>query len=220
MKRGELGLYYIKLDASKALTPTSVCKIYRGENLADSLIFLLPVMVCGVSVAATNVYVCYTRKESAVIEKLAFTGEMYKGLYYQYTLPITSELTRFPGELNVWLQLMAGGTDSPVILKSGQMKLTVNDSESVDKYFYSDVRVLQMYQNKETKASSAGTSGGTMDTEPDWEDMGGGSTGGGNTGGGSTGGTEPDWEDMGGGSSGSGGGSTEDDSPDWEDMGG
>ncbi len=60
--------------------------------------------------------------------------EKYNELYYQYTLPVTSKLTRYPGEICMWLQVYSGPANKPSVSKSSECILPILASTDMDEY--------------------------------------------------------------------------------------
>lgn len=140
-------MFYIKLTEDKDLQVTVREPIYRGENLNERLIFLLPDTVDELSTEASLVYLSYIRADSgADVVLLDKLEEKYNETYFQYTLPITCRLTRFPGQVCIFLQMFSGDPIDPQIVKSGECQLMIEDSKNMDDYF-SDRFITALYQH-------------------------------------------------------------------------
>lgn len=109
--------------------------IYRGDNLCRKLIFLIPLNVGDIDIESAALYLSYIRSDgTADIMLLNRLEEKYKESYYRYSVPVTSTLTRYPGEIVLWLQIYAGSPHSPVIAKSGECVLHITESTNMDEY--------------------------------------------------------------------------------------
>lgn len=141
-------LFYIKLTEDKDLEITVREPIYRGEKLNGELIFLLPEQVDELMIEQSLVYLSYIRADGhADVVYLERLEEKYNETYFQFTLPITSRLTRFPGQMNVFLQIFSGDPVDPQIVKSGELCLTVEESPDMDQYFQADRFITALYQH-------------------------------------------------------------------------
>lgn len=141
-------MFYIKLTDEKELQITEREPIYRGEKLNQKLTFLLPETVDEVSVEASLVYLnCICADGRADIVHLDKLEEKYDETYLQFTVPITSRMTRFPGQMSVFLQIFCGDPTNPQVVKSGEACLTIEESPDLDKYFSSDRFITALYQH-------------------------------------------------------------------------
>lgn len=128
-------MIYIKLDRSMNLSVTVNEPIYRGDNLNRKLIFLTPLELGGEDLAASYVYLSYIRADgTADITLLTRMEEKYNEKYYQYVLPVTSAITRYTGDVCMWLQIYSGAASSPVISKSGECVIHILASTNMDEY--------------------------------------------------------------------------------------
>ena len=91
---------YIKLDEGMNLVVTVNDAIYRGDNLNRKIIYLIPLTVGEIDILTAKVYLSYIRADGVpdivILERM---DEKYKESYYQYTLPVTCKLTKYPGEI-------------------------------------------------------------------------------------------------------------------------
>lgn len=139
-------MIYIKLDESMNLGITVNEPIYRGDRLYKKIIYLLPLTVGDIDMQTATVYLSYIRADgTADIALLTRMEETYNESYYQYTLPITSTMTRYAGEICSWLQIYAGSARNPMIAKSGECILRILDSQNMDE-FISDRNLRLIYE--------------------------------------------------------------------------
>lgn len=123
-------MIYIKLDESMNLVMTVNEPIYRGDNLNQKIVYLIPLQVGEVDMLAATPYLSYIRADGvADIVRLERTGEKYKEAYYQYVFPVSCRLSKYPGEVCTWLQIFSGTPSNPTIAKSGECLLYVEDSK-------------------------------------------------------------------------------------------
>lgn len=186
-------MFYIKLDENMDLVITVREPLFRGDNLNRKLVYLIPTMVGEIDMLTAYAYLNYIRADGvADVVVLERMEEMYNESYYQYTLPVTSKLTKYPGEVCTWMQIYTGTPSNPSIQKTGECMLQIQESKNMDDYLC-DHQVTAIYQLQKqledggTSGDSGDDAGDTGDT-PDWEDMDGSQAE--DT-------TVPDWEDMG-----------------------
>lgn len=128
-------MIYIKLDDSMNLVITVNEPIYRGDNLNQKIIYLIPLQVGEIDMLTATPYLSYIRADGvADIVRLERQNEKYKEAYYQYVFPVSCRLTKFPGEVCSWLQIFSGTTSNPTIAKSGECLLYVEESKNMDDY--------------------------------------------------------------------------------------
>ena len=93
-----------------------------------------------------TVYLSFIRADgTADIALLVREEEPYNERYYQYHLPVTSTLSRFPGEICTFLQIFSGPPRCPVVAKSGECMLRVMDSKNMDEYI-TDRNLRMVYE--------------------------------------------------------------------------
>lgn len=173
---------YITLSNDMQLMVTKNTPIYRGDNLSSSIIFLLPVVTNNVDLSMATVFLSYIRADGEpdmiILER---STEKYNSNYYQYIMPITCKLSRYPGHVCMWLQICSGGTCPPTIAKSGECVITIHESKNLDNCMY-DHQLTAIYQlktqvdNLENQNGSgdggSGDSGSSGSDHNDvWEDM-------------------------------------------------
>ena len=128
-------MIYIKLDENLNLSITKREPIYRGENLSKKITFLIPLTVGEIDILTAYVYLSYIRADGIPdIITLERLSEKYNESYYQYVLPISCKLAKFPGEVCTWLQIYTGVPSNPIIAKSGECLLYVENSKNMDDY--------------------------------------------------------------------------------------
>lgn len=126
-------MFYIKLDSGMNLMITSQEAIYRGDHLNQKLTFLIPTKVGDIDIASSILYLSYIRADgTADIDMLKREDDLYKDGYYQFTMPVTSKLTRYAGPVTMFLTIYSGTYDRPCIAKSGECVLYVQASTNMD----------------------------------------------------------------------------------------
>ena len=156
----------VTLLNDKQLVVTKNTPIYRGDNMNTSIIFLLPIYVDNVNLETATVFLSYIRADGepdmVILEK---AEAKYNNSYYQYTLPVTCKLSRYPGQVCMWLQICDGNSDHPIIAKSGECTINIHKSKSLDDVIC-DHQLTAMYQlqKKLEKAESE-------KDDCEWEDM-------------------------------------------------
>lgn len=128
-------MIYIKLDESMNLVITKKEPIYRGDHMNQKITYLIPTILGDTDILTATVYLSYIRADgTADIALLVREDEPYNERYYQYHLPITSNLSRYAGEIVTFLQVFSGPPRHPVIAKSSECILQVIDSRNMDEY--------------------------------------------------------------------------------------
>lgn len=128
-------MLYIKLDKSMNLVITKNEPIYRGDHMNRKITYLIPMMLGETDMLTATVYLSYIRADgTADIALLVREDEPYNERYYQYHLPVTSNLSRYAGEIVTFLQVFSGPPLHPVIAKSSECILQVIDSRNMDEY--------------------------------------------------------------------------------------
>lgn len=139
-------MFYIKLDDSMSLVITAKEPIYRGDNLKQKIIYLIPKMVGEVDMLTAYIYLNYIRADGTPDVVILERGEEeYNNSYYQYTFPINCTLTRYPGEVCTWLQIYSGTPSNPTVAKSGECVLQIMDSRNMDDLIC-DRQITALYQ--------------------------------------------------------------------------
>ena len=125
-------MIYIKLDDSMNLVITVNEPIYRGDNLNQKIIYLIPLQVGEIDMLTATPYLSYIRADGvADIVRLERQSEKYKEAYYQYVFPVSCRLTKFPGEVCSWLQIFSGTPSNP-----RDSLIITSDSKESELYFY------------------------------------------------------------------------------------
>lgn len=128
-------MFYIKLDDQNDLVITAREPIFRGDSLSHKIIFLIPHKVSELDTLASTIYLTYIRAdETADVILLERMEQDYNESYYQYTFPADCSMTRYPGELVMFLQIFSGPYNNPSISKSGECYLQVIASTNIDEY--------------------------------------------------------------------------------------
>lgn len=180
-------MFYIKLGYDMQLSITIREPIYRGDNLNQKLVYLLPTSIGEIDMLTAIPYLNYIRADGvADVVRLDRSDEKYNESYYQYEVPVSCRLSKYPGEVCSWLQIYSGTPSNPTIAKSSECVLHIQDSKNMDDYIC-DHQLTAIYQMQ--KKIDGGSSGGDSDSgdTPDWEDMGDTET---------TDDPTPDWETM------------------------
>ena len=126
-------MLYIKLDDGMNLSITVNEPIYRGDNLSRKITYLIPAKVGEIDMLTASVFLSYVRADgTADIVTLERGADKYKEAYFQYTIPVTCKLTKYPGEVCTWLQIYAGPPSNPTIAKSSACMLYVQASKNMD----------------------------------------------------------------------------------------
>ena len=159
---------YIKLEDDLSLSITESDVIRRGDNLSKSLKFLLPETIADdIATDEASVYLSYIRADGAVdVVILTRLDELYEDLYYQFVLPITCKITKYPGTVVFWLQIYNGLLPAPQIAKSGEMIIQVLESTNIDDYM-PDVVMTAYHQLKSSVDTNTETLNDIKDTLTD-----------------------------------------------------
>lgn len=167
-------MVYIKLNGDKTLGITQMDSVYRGEHFSEKVIFLIPKVVGDIDILSSKVYLSYIRADDVGdIVILERKNEMYNADYYQFVAPLTCKLTKFPGQVCIWLNIMSGNCCPTIMVKTGECFIPVEDSKDMDDYLC-DHHLTAIYQLH--KKLSGGDSSGGDDTF--WDDIDGDSSGG------------------------------------------
>lgn len=139
-------MIYIKLDEDMNLVITKNEPIYRGDHLNQKITYLIPLTVGDIDMLRATVYLSYIRADgTADIALLVREEEKYNERYYQYHLPVTSDMSRYAGEICTFMQIFAGPPRRPIIAKSGECMLHIIDSKNMDEYI-SDRNLRLIYE--------------------------------------------------------------------------
>lgn len=157
---------YIKLMDDMRLVITQADTIYRGDNMSAAITFLLPLKVGELEVKASTVFLSYIRADGTPdIVLLEPKSTMYDPNHHMYVMPITCKLSRYPGEVFMWLQFYAGNSALPEVKKSGECTIRILESRNLDDCF-ADHQLSVLYQLKQKidncGCDSSGGSGGNV----------------------------------------------------------
>jgi len=184
-------MFYIKMTADKELQITQSEPIYRGENLHTKMTFLIPHMLGTLDTRTACIYMSYIKADaSADVVRMIREELPYDDTYDCYKVPIGCKMTKYPGEVHLWLQIYAGDLVNTVIAKSGECVVRVQNSTNMDDCMC-DHQLFAIYQlQKEIE-----------DGDSEWDPLNGtGGSGGSGSGSGGSGGnsgdSEYEWEGM------------------------
>ena len=141
-------MFYIKLDENMNLVVTNREPLYRGDNLNRKIIYLIPLTIGELDPMTSMFYISYIRADGAAdVIMLERMEDMYNDAYYQYTYPdmVNRKLTKFPGEVCTWLQVYSGDPSNPMIAKSAECMLQIQESKNMDEYLQ-DCQITALYQ--------------------------------------------------------------------------
>lgn len=155
---------YIKLDTDMRLIVTKSDTIYSGDNLSKKITFLLPVNVGGFDLENTTIFLSYVRADGTPdIVILNREDSMYDKNHYSYVIPVTCKLTRYPGEVRMWLQLLSGNSTYPAFASSEDCTIRIKASHNVDNCL-NHHQLTALYQLKKSVENMD-------DNGESWEDM-------------------------------------------------
>lgn len=157
-------MLYIKLDDDMNLVITVNEPIYRGDNLSRKITYLIPTMVGEIDMFTASVFLNYIRADGvADVVVLERSDEPYNDSYLQYTFPVNCKLTKYPGEICTWMQIYTGTPSNPVIAKSGECMLQVQESKNMDDYLC-DHQMTALYQLTHTMNTAIEEMNNTIET--------------------------------------------------------
>lgn len=157
-------MLYIKLDDDMNLVITVNEPIYRGDNLSRKITYLIPTMVGEIDMLTASVFLNYIRADGvADVVVLERSEEPYNDSYLQYTFPVNCKLTKYPGEVCTWMQIYTGTPSNPVVAKSGECMLQVQESKNMDDYLC-DHQMTALYQLTHTMNTAIEEMNNTIET--------------------------------------------------------
>lgn len=157
-------MLYIKLDDDMNLVITVNEPIYRGDNLSRKITYLIPTMVGEIDMLTASVFLNYIRADGvADVVVLERSEEPYNDSYIQYTFPVNCKLTKYPGEVCTWMQIYTGTPSNPVVAKSGECVLQVQESKNMDDYLC-DHQMTALYQLTHTMNTAIEEMNNTIET--------------------------------------------------------
>ena len=137
---------YIKVNNDLTLTVTEAEVIYQGENLSKSVTFLVPKVLNDMEVRATIAYLIYIRADGhpniALLER---EEEDYNGDYHQYIVTLSEAVTRYPGEVTLWIEFFSGLASAPTILRTGPCGVRITEHPTVSDSI-TDSQIAAIYQ--------------------------------------------------------------------------
>ena len=126
---------YIKLDGNMCLASTTDEVIYRGEDLSEKIIYLLPISIGKIDLADASVYLGHIGEsgDSGAVA-LKRIDKKHNESYYQYTVPATCEMARRAGWVKSWLTIFTGQNFCPIVCKTGECFLHIDDPNNMDSH--------------------------------------------------------------------------------------
>lgn len=142
-------MIYVKVGNDMSLAVTVNGTLYRGDNLAQKITYLIPNYLNEINISKSNIYLCYVRADGvADIVLLDRNEKMYNDTYYQFTVPVDCRMTKYPGEVCTWLTFYAdvvSGSEKPQVAKTGECFFRILESKSMDAYL-EDGKLSAIYQ--------------------------------------------------------------------------
>lgn len=115
------------------LTVTQADTIYSGDNLSKKITFLVPANASGIDIQAATLFLIHIRADGLPdITILERDANMYNDSYYQYVLPVTCRLSKYPGEVCMWLSIYFGNHKVPSVAQSGECMLRILSKKTLD----------------------------------------------------------------------------------------
>lgn len=148
---------YIKLDEDKDLVVTKAETLYRGENLATTMTFLIPLKFGDLITADSTLFMSYIRADGVPdISMLVQKGEMYNKNYHQFSVPVDCKLTFAAGKAVIWLQAHCDINGKTAVAKSGECALWVVDTQDANGLCADDMytAIYQLREELRGKADS------------------------------------------------------------------
>lgn len=161
---------YIKLGSDMSLTITSRETIYRGDNLNKCITFLVPALLGDKKLPAESatIFLSYVGSDGEPdMDILERSDAMYNADYYQYEVPVTCKLSRYPGQILMWLQVCSGDPSNPIIAKSGECHIMIHSSKSMDDCL-TDHQLTALYKLKKQVDALAENDDSS---DNNWDDM-------------------------------------------------
>ena len=122
----------LKLTENKHLAKTTPSNIYKGENLADSLLFLFPSEYHSIPIQEYNITLhWYNENSDGDVHLFEFEEELYDEEYVQSIVTITDIFTAVTGKITLWIEI--SDTDTGLLLKSDETTILIQPhSDSAD----------------------------------------------------------------------------------------
>lgn len=126
-------MIYIKLDDEMQLTITVDEPIYRGDNLSNKVVYLIPTVVHEMDMTDSTLFLSYISPDG-IVDTCVLTRmeDPYNDTYLQYMIPITCKMTVCTGDICTWITAYSGPPLNPKIAKSSECILCVRDSKNLD----------------------------------------------------------------------------------------
>lgn len=157
---------YITLSTDMSLRITKSTAIYRGDNLNTAIAFLLPKKIDNIDLQTATVFLSYIRADGEPDMVILENAGGYDLNFYSYVLPVTCKLSRYSGQVCMWLQICDGNSHYPIISKTGECTIRIHESKSLDNCI-GDHQLIAMYQLKRQYDSMAEK----MEKDCTWDDM-------------------------------------------------
>lgn len=127
---------YIKMNSDKSLIITIPTTIYRGENKADLITFLVPAQYGDINLADCAMMMRYILPDgTGKSEPLSYLPEMYKD-YLRFSTVANTRLTSDDGEITVWLT--AFDANDAMVLKTGEVIVDIQPSKDIADYMHQE----------------------------------------------------------------------------------
>lgn len=126
-------MIYIKVEDDKSLEMTVYEPIYKGENLSQKITFLIPMQIDDIETQTAHVYLNYVRPEDDIGDVVTLNCEElpYNDVYLRYTIPVEYKLTKWAGDVRMWLNFYAGDEETPVVATTGECIVPIYNSDDI-----------------------------------------------------------------------------------------
>lgn len=125
-------MYTILLKNDKSLVASKKTVIYQSDNYYDDLVFLIPHTLDDNTIELFDCTVLLTYKDPGNVvhqEILSVVDTNYKEAYTKYVLPVSTEITKFAGEIEITLAFIKPIIEDEsfnVVMHSGPITVTVS----------------------------------------------------------------------------------------------
>lgn len=121
----------VRLSQNKRLTKMSPDNMYKGENLADVLVFVLPQTICDMDPKDLVINLHWENEKGfGDIHELVLKDELWNEKYPYATLGVAKTFTFAVGKIKIWLEIF--DMDMSPVMKSNTLTLEINDHEEID----------------------------------------------------------------------------------------
>lgn len=135
-------MYTIILTDDKELIATQTQPVYVGENLSETVQFILPATIEDVKLDTATVFLSYVKQDgTGDLDTLTRIGD-YDTTHYSYCFPIDSKVTKHAGNLCMWLIIYSGSPCSPTVTKSSEYMFVVSPSRDTSDMIDSSVTAI------------------------------------------------------------------------------